>query len=375
MTLFCTSVVIYHNRFENNAKFGCCCPCGLVTPSNTEQARLSLEEHGGDIKRDRVSEFFKTKVAGFIKVPLHRLVLSVVFMIWLGIALWQATLIEATKESEQILNEENPLQKSITILNEEFPTAQSDLGLKVYFAWGLDEVDRSGVNLLLDPENFGTPTFVPEFDFNQQCQTDLLAFCDKLKTDPGYTNLIKRKDGVGSVFCFIEELAAYNVNKSLEDCDSVRKGEWRNQEWQVNPDDLAAIMPGFLQETTCVDDDGETVSGTYQNEIGWNGDEMVFAAVSVESNVLDPFGLDAESATRREYDQFVAIAKEQNAIISQSCSGAVIMTDLDNKFVFMNNQVLYVQSAIQNSVLGVAIAFVILLISTRVLHSKSRVFS
>jgi len=368
MTLFCTSVVIYHNRFENQAKFGCCCPCGLVTPSNTEQARLSLEEHGEDIKQDRVSEFFKTRVAGFIKVPLHRLVLFVVFMVWLGVALWQATLIEATKENEQFLNEENPLQKSITILNKEFPTAQNDLGLKVYFAWGLDEVDRTGVNLLLDPENFGAPTFVPEFDFNQQCQTDLLAFCDKLKTDAGYTNLIKRKDGVGSVFCFIEELAAYNVNGNLEDCDSVKKGEWRNKEWQVDPNDLAEIMPGFLQEKTCFDDGGETVSGTYQNEIGWNGAELVFAAVSAESNVLDPFGLDAESATRREYDQFVAIAKEQNAIISQSCSGAVIMTDLDNKFVFMNNQVLYVQSAIQNSVLGVAIAFVILLISTRVLH-------
>merc|ERR1712085_34456 len=72
MTLFCTSVVIYHNRFENQAKFGCCCPCGLVTPSNTEQARLSLEEHGEDIKQDRVSEFFKTRVAGFIKVPRVR---------------------------------------------------------------------------------------------------------------------------------------------------------------------------------------------------------------------------------------------------------------------------------------------------------------
>merc|ERR1712003_172297 len=54
--------------------------------------------------------------------------------------------------------------------------------------------------------------------------------------------------------------------------------------------------------------------------------------------------------------------------ITESCNGDVIMTDLDNKFVFMNNQVLYVQSAVQNSILGVAIAFVVLLISTRVFH-------
>mmetsp|Transcript_4274 Transcript_4274/g.5600 ORF Transcript_4274/g.5600 Transcript_4274/m.5600 type:complete len:232 (+) Transcript_4274:602-1297(+) len=94
----------------------------------------------------------------------------------------------------------------------------------------------------------------------------------------------------------------------------------------------------------------------------------MFVAVAAESSVLDPFGQDAESLTRKEYEQFVAIAKEQDQIVSKSCSGAAIMTDLDNKFVFMNNQSIYVQSAIQSAVLGVAIAFVVLLFSTRVFH-------
>jgi len=159
-----------------------------------------------------------------------------------------------------------------------------------------------------------------------------------------------------------------NVKGDLKDCDYVKQGKWRDEAWQVDPNYLPDIMPGFLSESTCFDDGGETISGEYQNEIGWNGSELKFAAVSVESQVLDPFGLDAESTTRQEYEQFIAIAREQNAIITESCSGDVIMTDLDNKFVFMNNQVLYVQSALQNSILGVAIAFVVLLISTRVLH-------
>lgn len=46
------------------------------------------------------------------------------------------------------------------------------------------------------------------------------------------------------------------------------------------------------------------------------------------------------------------------------------MTDLDEKFVFMNNQGIYVRSAIQSSLLGVAIAFVVLLVSTRVFHRE-----
>lgn len=87
MSLFCTAVVIYHNRYEDSAVWGCCCPCGPVSPSNTERARLALENGNGEVKRDRVSEFFRTKVAGFIKVPLHRLVLGVVFVVWLSIAM------------------------------------------------------------------------------------------------------------------------------------------------------------------------------------------------------------------------------------------------------------------------------------------------
>merc|ERR1712071_171867 len=128
------------------------------------------------------------------------------------------------------------------------------------------------------------------------------------------------------------------------------------------------IMPDFLKSKTCFDENElETVSGRYQAEIGWDGQNMRYAAVSAESAVLDPFGIDGEQFTRGEYDQFVKIAEAQEKL-SQSCSGEVIMTDLDEKFVFMNNQSIYVRSAYQSAILGVCIAFVVLLISTRVFH-------
>ena len=371
MTLFCTAVIIYHNRYEDSACFGCCCPCGVQKPTVTEKALAVAEATEGDAQRDRVSEFFKIKVAGFIKVPIHRLVLCVIFLTWLGVAIWYATMIEATKENEQFLDEDHPLQKSITILNEQFPTADDDLGLKVYYAWGIDEVDRTGVNRLLEPTNFGKPKFVQSFDFNTQCQSELLSFCDYLKTDPAHKDLIKRKNGLGQVYCFIEELAAFNVKGNLNDCDYVRQGEWKNGNvtWQVDPNELPNIMPNFLSQTSCFSEDGtETISARYADELGWDGTSLVYAAVSAESNVLDPFGLDAEALTRKEYDQFIKIAEDANQLISTWCGGSVIMTDLDEKFVFMNNQAIYVRSAIQSSVLGVAIAFVVLLVSTRVFH-------
>lgn len=123
MSLFCTAVVIYHDRYENRARCGCCCPCGVQNPSVTENAKAALEANDGEfMKRDRVSEFFRVKVSSFVQKPLNRLVLAVIFLSWVSVSIWQATKIEPTKENEQFLSEENPLQKSITILNREFPT-------------------------------------------------------------------------------------------------------------------------------------------------------------------------------------------------------------------------------------------------------------
>lgn len=221
-------------------------------------------------------------------------------------------------------------------MNEQFPTANDDIGLKVYYAWGVDEVSRDGVNRLLEPDYYGEPQFVADFDFNQQCQTDLLNLCDDLKTNPNYRELIKRRDGLGAVYCFVEELAAYNVKGNLNDCDYVKQAGFKNETWQVDPAKLVDIMPGFLQSKSCFDDEGvETISARYSNEIGWNGKELKYAAVAAESLVLNPFGRDAESVTRNEYNQFLDIATEANRIISESCSGNVVMTDLDEKVRFL----------------------------------------
>lgn len=171
------------------------------------------------------------------------------------------------------------------------------------------------------------------------------------------------------MYNFVEELAAFSVNGNLDDCDYVRTGGWRNSTWQVEPSNLATVIPEFLKEKSCYSEDGtETISGRYQTEIGWDGTTLKYAAISVESAVLDPFGLDPESLTRREYDQFIAIGKEVDETVSRHCFGSVIVTDLNEKFVFMNNQSIYVQSALQSSILGICIAFAVLLISTRVLH-------
>uniref|UniRef100_A0A7S3KY13 SSD domain-containing protein n=1 Tax=Amphora coffeiformis TaxID=265554 RepID=A0A7S3KY13_9STRA len=368
MSLFCTSVVIYHNRFEDRSCWGCCCTnCTITSPTPTCVAKEALESGESEEHVDRVGEFFRTKVAGFIKVPWHRAVIAVVFVCWVAQAVYLTTQIEAIKETEQFLDEDHPLQKSITILNNEFPVADDDLALRVHYVWGVGEVDRSGVRLLFDPEFYGEPVFREGFDFNEQCQTEMVSACEKLRSDPKYRGLIKQNGGVGRVFCFMEELAAYNVKGDLADCEYVFSGGYKNETWQVPPDQLASLMDGFLEQRSC-NEDTETVESFYSNELGWDGEYMKYAAFSVESENLQPFSQEPEAVTRAEYDQFIAIARELEQSVSKACGGEVMTTDLDGIFIFMNNQSIYVRNAVQASLLGVIIAFVVLLLTTKVLH-------
>jgi predicted RND superfamily exporter protein len=376
MTLFCTAVVIYHDRFEDRGCWGCCCqcPCGVSDPSPTEKAKEALGsgEHKEGDGDDKVSHFFRTKVAGFISMPLPRLVLAVLFLSWMGIAVWQTTLIEPTKEAEQFLAEDNPLQMSLTILNREFPTADDDRGLPVFYAWGLGEVNRDGVNLLLDPENFGEPTYDSSFDFNAECQTEMVSLCNQLRTDIQFKGLVKRKNGLGEINCFAEELGAYKVKGNLDDCEYVRGGEWKAEDWQVSADELPALMDSFLKQSSCYGESRNSITMTvgerYQNEIGWDGESLKYVAISVEDDVLTPFSQEAEATARKQYDQYIKIAEVLEGTVTAACSEKVVLTDLDGKFTFMNNQSIYVTSAITSSLVGVGIAFVVLLISTRVFH-------
>ena len=79
-------------------------------------AKEALESGEADAHVDKVGEFFRNRVAGFILVPWHRLVLGAILLGWTCIAIWQATELQAIQQAEQFLDEDHPLQKSFTIL-------------------------------------------------------------------------------------------------------------------------------------------------------------------------------------------------------------------------------------------------------------------
>jgi len=114
---------------------------------------------GEDNTEDKISKFFRTKVSSFILSPNARLILAVIFLSWLIVASIFSTKLKPTNASDQFLPEDHPLQKSFTILGEEFNFAESDPALEMFFTWGLGDVNRKGVNQLMNPDFFGTPVF------------------------------------------------------------------------------------------------------------------------------------------------------------------------------------------------------------------------
>jgi protein dispatched 1 len=86
MTLFCTAVVIYHNKFERP---GCCSSCTsgcrTLDPSTTTTARDTIDNRNKD-EMDRVSRFFRNSFAPFIGAPMSRLVIAILFVAWMVVA-------------------------------------------------------------------------------------------------------------------------------------------------------------------------------------------------------------------------------------------------------------------------------------------------
>ena len=86
MSLFCTAVVIYHNKFERPGCFASCgAGCRTADPSPTDNALESI--HDEDKKdSDRIGEFFRHRFTPFILSQMNRIVIFIIFAAWLGVA-------------------------------------------------------------------------------------------------------------------------------------------------------------------------------------------------------------------------------------------------------------------------------------------------
>lgn len=296
----------------------------------------------------------------------NRVAIGIVLVAWIIMASIYTARLEPTRSAEQFLDESHPLQIGVTILTDEFPNTQEDETSKIHFVWGLNDVSRDGVNQLIDPEFVGNAAFSDDFVFDETCQSALLDVCTTLRTDPSLEGYILERDGIRSVDCFLEQLAAYSVDPAST-CVDVITGGWRNEAWEVSSADLNSTMSGFVTQTAC-GNAPSTVKSYFSDVLGWDGASLKYVGISVDSSTLIPRGFLAEEAVRVIYDKFIELSEEFDKTVEDACKSKTMMTDLDQKYVFMNNQRIYRTSAISGSMVGVLFSFVVLFLSTWKFH-------
>jgi len=375
MTMFCASVVVYHNRFEKKPLCGCSCPtpmgkcgCGCCTencdcsntnPSPTQIAFAASTTGGLDLQRDPVEVFFRDKFAPMILRPRNRIIIGVISVIWLIPAVIFVLRLKPTEKQEQFLKPDHPFQKAITILDTEFPASSQDRGIDIMYTWGLKTVDRKHANILLNLTYIGDPQFDTNFKLTPQCLAQVKQVCEGFRYNMSneYTDLIQRtKAGDGSLKCFIYDLEALQA-KTPAAFDVSTEGN------------IVKMMPAFWKAAALPDDDDENarpvpVSSKFSNLLGWDGTAIKFVGIAIESKNLTEWARPPEWATRQNYEAYEKLRDNVDFIAKEACGSSVQMTELRGKFTFMNNQKIYRTSSMTGALLGIAIAFGVLILCT-----------
>eukprot|EP00286_Rhodomonas_abbreviata_P000455 CAMPEP_0181291522 /NCGR_PEP_ID=MMETSP1101-20121128/2012_1 /TAXON_ID=46948 /ORGANISM="Rhodomonas abbreviata, Strain Caron Lab Isolate" /LENGTH=1010 /DNA_ID=CAMNT_0023395919 /DNA_START=391 /DNA_END=3423 /DNA_ORIENTATION=- len=367
MSLFCTAVVIYHNHFEREPmctipilKCGCCTKdCGCMKEEVSPTGQIMQSFHDGDeIPMSPVTKFFYTKFADFILSVKGRVIVLVLFLAWIIPAIIWVTKLEPTKTAEQFLSEDHPLQYGWNIIEREFPSSTEDRGLPVFFSWGIAELDQSGVNQLIDANNVGKPRF-KKFEMNPTCQEKIMKVCEDLEIPtPERLEILKRSgEGKVEVRCVMREF-----HKRAQQMPDVVTGTGDYP--TVATADVTKVVKD-LYDNPPERMDGVELVADMLVKFGFDGEEVKFVTVEVESNEMNQWSSLPEDDVRPIYGQFMDLATHLDGIVGDACGeSGVLMTDEFQKFIFMNNQKIYRTSAVQGACIGVALAFAVLALAT-----------
>ena len=147
-------------------------------------------------------------------------------------------------------------------------------------------VNRKGVNLFFNDNFVGEPVY-RDFQFNEQCQNAMLEICDDFTLNEEYEPQIKRNQGRGKVNCFMKELAAFRIHgESMDEhCDEVMvsdKAFWDTQDWTIPVEEVNQVMKEFVKQPSCqIDAQSRSIMSYYDEELGWDGTDLKYAAIAV----------------------------------------------------------------------------------------------
>lgn len=391
ITLLPSATILWHNHMALKPNICCaCCQkdgcsrlCSKQKTTETEEASTGVElatisnstteavqpvadqevEQAAPVpgrrvvKRRRVEVFFETKFSDFITSVKGRILVFVLFALWLIPVIYFATQVSAATRPDQIFPKNHKFQRIFDIMNDEFPVSDDTDLVNVYYVWGIAGMNRDGVNMLMDPTDLGKVQWDDTFSFDEAAQQHILDSC-QLATQQSFM--------------------ARNPDKPVDaavECVMVDFKTWLNSTGNSFPAPAASSVQLFKQFTEATDP--STVSAQrpnvtapysrkWQGHYGFVDDKFRFIAFETQAPIADR-GFTVEPELRRIYNEFEDFLTTVNKDAPAS-AGKAIQTTLPqqqpSKWVWMHTQSVFVRSALTGALFGVCLAFVVLLCAT-----------
>lgn len=386
MTFLCANTIIFHNHFEMKPGlcFACCDDCcckewrcskggcdmlcrfGSSEPPTSTQ--LAQEGKAATTKKPAAVRFFEDTFPFNLVVKRlpTRLVSIAICLGLLAVAISSAMRITPQTSTETFLPDDHPFQRYQTISNNEFETSNSDRTVDINFVWGFqdnDPLDQTGVSLIFDADFKGTPKYKSAFELTPSAQTALVDVCALL----GEANATK--------LTIDTETGNRTINT---DCFITAFRDYLSFKGEAFPLPTAAMATSWM-ETWLRDKDSSIPSGArsgkYENDVGWrkvdgsSAPSLSWVKMSAASKLGARAFLPA-TQTREYYNTWQDVLADVNQITASTPLGNAFQLSgtsvgRGNKWIYMTVQEAYVRMALVGAGVGLGIAALVLLLSTR----------
>lgn len=385
ITWFPCCVVLYHNYLENRPCCPCCCcgagqdrccdvrcrikelwPCTWTMERTTDQVKA---RGSAEMPTKRLMErVISGPMAGFLGGKIGAVVVVVFFLLLLIPATILGTGIEPVSRSEEALPSDHPFQRIWTLSEAEFPSSAQNTNTPAFVVWGVEGINNDDVNPIRDGQTEkGKVVWDKTFKFDKPAQQHIWNVCEEVR-------LMKANLGE-----FLSRDKDSPINEGKVECPLYEWKHYLESKGETFPLALSripSVMPGFLESNT-TNDYGQKqpmkdkLDKSFGYDPNYEGGSVRFVVVEVATQ-LQQRASHAGDKLKKNYDLFEGWMDEMNSptgrLIAPPTANNAFQT-CDGGFngpmwIWMHTQGLFKKSAIQGSITGTILAFVVILFAT-----------